>query len=705
MRSGSRANASETRNEVEGDAQSEKMEYPFLSVDEAHFCWKIVWYRRIVHKYVFINGRGFKLNGMKRLMFTFLIVVIGLSGQAQSTLDSLYSVWQDTDRSDSSRVFAYKEYIWNGYLFSDPDSAIILAETMHRFAEEHDYMIAEYQSYTLQSIAYNILGNFSNSEDYIQKALAGNVAIGYLPGASECHIVIGVNYDEQGLYPQALEQYHKALSIDEKIDNKEGMAMSLNNIGNIYLTQDNLTDALEYYERALLIDEELGVKQGIATELVNIASILTTQGDSTRSREHYERALKLYAEVKDMDGMASVNMRLGNIHFNQRSNEIALEYYEEALAIYKVLGSKTGYATVMTNIGDYYRSRGKLDRAIDFCKKSLALTKEINSLYGQRKACKCLYLAYKKAGNTTKALGYYEDMITLRDSINSDENIRKLTSLQMQYDFDKKEAETKAEQEKKDALAKQELKRQKLVRNSFMGGFAVVFLFAGIFFAQRNRIGKEKKRSDELLLNILPEEVAEELKVKGSADAQMIDEVTVIFTDFKGFTAMSQMVTPRELVADLHACFSEFDRICEKYDIEKIKTIGDAYMAAGGLPTPNKTHAKDVARAALEMAEVVERGKARKQKAGLPFFEIRIGIHTGPVVAGIVGVKKFQYDIWGDTVNTASRMESHGAPGRVNISQSTYDLLSKDPDFVFESRGKIQAKGKGKVEMYFISKS
>jgi ligand-binding sensor domain-containing protein/class 3 adenylate cyclase len=213
----------------------------------------------------------------------------------------------------------------------------------------------------------------------------------------------------------------------------------------------------------------------------------------------------------------------------------------------------------------------------------------------------------------------------------------------------------------------------------------------------------EKKKSDDLLLNILPSEVAEELKTKGYADAKHFDEVSVMFTDFKGFTLISERITPAELVAELDYCFKAFDQIITKYNIEKIKTIGDSYMCVAGLPVPNSTHAIDAVSAAMEIQQFMQEHSNRRQNEGKETFESRIGIHTGPVIAGIVGVKKFAYDIWGDTVNIASRMESSGEVGMVNISGSTFEKVKEN--FICHYRGIIQAKNKGEIDMYFVKHS
>jgi class 3 adenylate cyclase len=242
--------------------------------------------------------------------------------------------------------------------------------------------------------------------------------------------------------------------------------------------------------------------------------------------------------------------------------------------------------------------------------------------------------------------------------------------------------------------------------NSFLGLICIVFAVTLIMekasvlsmsrLNEKNEIiALEKKRSDDLLLNILPVEIISELKETGQSKAKLFNHVSVLFTDFVNFTQISEQLNPEELVAEIDFCFKAFDDIMERNGLEKIKTIGDAYLAVCGLPNEDEQHAIKTVNAALEILNFVSK---RLEAGGR--FEIRIGIHSGSLVAGIVGVKKFAYDIWGDTVNTASRMQSSGDPGKINISESTFELVHDQ--FVCHSRGKIEAKNKGMIEMYFV---
>ncbi|MBK6830898.1 MAG: hypothetical protein IPG92_09290 [Flavobacteriales bacterium] len=324
-----------------------------------------------------------------------------------------------------------------------------------------------------------------------------------------------------------------------------------------------------------------------------------------------------------------------------------------------------------------------------------------------------LAMAYEGLGDPWNAMRTWKRFYTMRDSANAALADSRLTGAMLAADFE--------QQQLADSLANAEQRRRMVLENEAVVAREKnrrnVFLFSGIGalvlagslwsrlrYTRRSRaaIQKEKDISEGLLLNILPEEVAHELKAKGHADAKHFDNVTILFTDFKGFTEASEKLSPQELVEELNTCFKAFDGIITAHGIEKIKTIGDAYMCAGGLPVPASSKPVGVVQAALEMQAFMVARKKERDALGKPAFDMRVGIHTGPVVAGIVGVKKFAYDIWGDTVNIASRMESSGEVGQVNISEATYALVKDEPGLTFTPRGKVQAKGKGEMEMYFV---
>jgi class 3 adenylate cyclase len=244
-----------------------------------------------------------------------------------------------------------------------------------------------------------------------------------------------------------------------------------------------------------------------------------------------------------------------------------------------------------------------------------------------------------------------------------------------------------------DYLVKGKLDRTLLIRS---------VLYAIERHQLREQLQLEKEKSDSLLRNILPQSIADELKENGDVKARYYEDVSVMFVDFANFTKLSSDMNPEELVAELHTCFRAFDEITERFQLEKIKTIGDAYMLAGGVPKANSSAVKNTIEAAFEILKFIEKRHKEKQAEGKPYWKARVGIHNGPVVAGVVGSKKFTYDIWGNTVNVAARIESKGEAGRVNVSETVYNRMKDDSSYTFTNRGKIEAKGVGEVQMWFV---
>jgi class 3 adenylate cyclase len=252
-------------------------------------------------------------------------------------------------------------------------------------------------------------------------------------------------------------------------------------------------------------------------------------------------------------------------------------------------------------------------------------------------------------------------------------------------------------------------KSQQILLNTMnLAGATLVIFFAMQYFVKTiNKNARllevEKKKSDTLLLNILPAQVAEELKESGKSHPTLYTDTTILFTDFKDFTQFSELFTPEELIKELDNCFEKFDEIITANSLEKIKTIGDAYMCVAGIPKNEDdavSNAVRAVKASVEIAEYISELRNEKLKEGKVYWDIRIGVHTGDVVAGIVGRKKFAFDIWGDAVNMASRIEAAGETGKVNISGTTYKLVKDKFNCIY--RGKIEAKNKGMIDMYFV---
>jgi len=427
---------------------------------------------------------------------------------------------------------------------------------------------------------------------------------------------------------------------------------------------------------------------------------------------YFAQILYDFASERDLkEEMANALNAQGISYYIRNDYPRALDYYQQSLTIKEEIADREGVSITLNNIGVIHMKQGNYVQAITWGKKALILSEEINLPGVQRNACKSLYDAYKALGNDAKALEYHERIAILDNSLQAEETAKKLQQMEFARQMLADSLLQEKEKLRVQIAHEAEVRKKNRTRNIFILS-ALLLLISAVGFHRRmvyvrrtkRAIEYEKERSDKLLLNILPTEIAEEFKEKGRAEARNFEMATILFSDFKGFTRISEKLSAEELVGEINTCFEPFDAICEKYGIEKIKTIGDSYMAAGGLPVAANDSVQNTVLAGLEMAEFMISRKQEREAEGKIPFEMRLGIHTGPVVAGIVGVTKFQYDVWGDTVNTASRMENSGEVGKVNISRAVYDLIKGDPLFKFHPRGEIEAKGKGVIEMWFVEK-
>ncbi|MEJ7828703.1 MAG: adenylate/guanylate cyclase domain-containing protein [Segetibacter sp.] len=547
---------------------------------------------------------------------------------------------------------------------------------------------------------------------------------------------IGMLYYLKGKYVETLGYWNQSLEIFEDSKDDIGISNMLNNIGAIYFNQGADAKALEYILRSLQVAERIGDTLRMVSALINVGNTYHNKKDPV-ALNYLLRVIPLVERNKNTEAYIVVTGNIGEIYFDNNDNAKAFEYFNKSI---KAAGNTSSAAFSYNGIGKIKLKEGKFSEALQNHNKALVLAKkfedklqEVRGLRGIADAyfktdntplaiqyynkarvvaenmddlkveLKDLYhemaLAYSKGKNYSSAFLYQSYYADIKDSLYNIESKKKLNQLQFDFELSKKEVEIN--------LQEASIKSERQVRLGLTVGLILILIIAFVIYrnyrikAKSNRIlDKQKDQIEHLLLNILPAEVAKELQASGNCTPRHYENVSVLFTDFKGFTTIADKFTPQELVKELNTCFIAFDNIIEKYGLEKIKTIGDSYMCAGGIPVEDEDHVYKMVKAGIEIQEFVETYNQQCKVSGQECWNVRIGIHVGPVVAGVVGKKKYAYDIWGSTVNVASRMESSGVPEKVNISSTTYELI-KDR-FVCHHRGKIHAKNVGEIDMYFV---
>lgn len=567
-------------------------------------------------------------------------------------------------------------------------------------------------------------------------------AIKFQKGEATALKNIGVGYYFQQKYVEALDYWHQSLTIFEKMNDEVGISNLLNNISAIYKDQGDNAKALEYCLQALKLAEKTGDKLRMLSSYTTVAGIYHNAGDS-KAIDYLMKALPISKETGNKEAYALLLGNIGEYYFDDKKHDTALHFYKQAiaaenasapaafpyngvgkiyvrkkvydlalqnhqkaLAIAEKLGDKQQQLRALNGIANVYFQLKNYPTAFSYYNKAEALGKEINANIDLKDLYKEMADAYSNVNDLKNAYQYKSKYAEIKDTIYSEETAKKLGRLQFDFDLYKKEGEIKLlTKEKK--LNEVELKGQRQEKTAFAIGLVLLFIIAFITFRQyrlkakvNKVLDRQKAEIQTLLANILPSEIARELQERGHAILRSYERVSVLFSDFKDFTAIAEQTSPEELVKELNTCFMAFDDIIENHGLEKIKTIGDSYMCAGGIPTADLTHPFRIVKAGLEIQEFMFRFNQNRISEGQPPMEMRIGIHVGPLVAGVVGKKKYAYDIWGSTVNIASRMESHGETGKVNISAAVYELVKEK--YTCTHRGKLYAKNVGDIDMYFV---
>ncbi|MCB0699031.1 MAG: hypothetical protein H6551_10255 [Chitinophagales bacterium] len=618
------------------------------------------------------------------------------------------------ERKNRSAGLAYGyKAIANIYLSLDKnDSAIYYGKKAIEYIKDNEGLPNQQSIYYTLGGAYINSDEFAESRKYYLKALA--IAEKRDDNMAQMDLLnrVAGTYLNENKFEAALEYAFKTVRLGLETNNEDKVVLAYYNISGIYSQIDDLEKEKVYALKTLEGTLKSGSKPLLMRAYESLGDILGNEKKTDSAIYYYEKALDLARELQRNDAMLTIYSSLGIVLMNDSQFERALNIFEKLLNESRQAGEDYYEAWANRLIGMAYlhqstensanpglsnNDKQNIRKSIPYFNKSLIYFEEIKDNYSLSITYEQLSQAYYILGDYKQAYSSYVKFKTHSDSLTSVEQSKAIAELEAKANYDRKYIADSIQNAEAQKIVELKLQRQRTMTYSGIGAAILLLAFSIFIFRNNKKLGIEKEKSETLLHNILPEEIADELKDRGATTAQHFDQVTVLFTDFVNFTTAGERMGSQGLVEELHECFKAFDEIMEKYGIEKIKTIGDAYLAVCGLPTSDEQHAEKIVTAAQEIRAFMLQ---RREQLGDKTFEVRIGVHSGSVVAGIVGVKKFAYDIWGDTVNTAARMEQNSEAGKINISQTTYELVQNK--FTCTYRGELEAKNKGKLKMYFV---
>lgn len=600
----------------------------------------------------------------------------------------------------------YKNLAISSYYRNEFDKSIESYKKCLEIAKKINNL--EYLSDTLSkiSIIQNQRGNVSEAIKFSWEALAIRKELGDYLNIILSYSNLGGYYTKISDYTLALENYLKALQIAEENQNERWIGTSKMNIGTIYHYLKEDDKALNFYLQAL---DQISESDPLTLSKLynNIALSYKRLGEHQNSIDYHYKSLELNKKYNHVRSMATSYTNIGSIHSDMGNYDHAIEYLHKALPIYQKLNFKFGLCSIYNNLGAVYMRSNRLDQALEYAMIAYDLVHELGAKSQIITNYALIIKIYELMNDYQNA---YENMIiytTYRDSIFNQAKAKQISELQVTFDFEKKE--------KENALLRKDKEIQRLELNRLRIRWIILliavvclsmfFIFIIILYVVQKKsnqklqnasrtIENEKNKSEELLLNILPYNIAQEIKEKGSSNPQSFENVTIYFSDLVNFTQICSELNPIEVIKELNEIFSVFDMIFIKHSCEKIKTTGDAYLAVCGIPKADDSHAENIFKAANDILHYIYQ---RNQKSRVK-WQIRIGIHTGKVVGGIIGEHKFIYDIFGDSINIASRLENLCTPMQVNISEVTYNLISHFCQL--ESSESLNVKGKGLMKIY-----